>query len=181
MAVTQEYINLFKTKAISEKFLDVATQLRRMSYLALFILVIIGGAVGFAFVFIRGVHESRTNEKNRLTQTLTQYNRREGLLLSVKERVETVKKVDATRKPWVDIVNAVSQVAAPPQLQAIVQDDQNRMALNIRVETLEETLTMTQTVLSLTRENLIKNPQLSSLTINRDGTIAFGFSFIPVF
>jgi hypothetical protein len=99
----------------------------------------------------------------------------------VKERVGVVKKVDATRKPWAEIIDATSLVAIPPQLQAIVQDDQNRMALNIKVGTLEETLSMAQTVLSLHRENRIKSPQLSSLTINRDGTIAFGFSFVPVF
>lgn len=181
MAINEEAINLFKTKAQPEIFVDVGVQLRRMSYLALAVLIVIGGVVGIAYVYVRGVHASRENERNRLQQTLAQYNRREGLFLAVKERVGVVKKVDAIRKPWVTIIDATSQVAIPPQLQAIVQDDQNRMALNINVDTLEETLLMAQAVLALYRENRIKGPQLSSLTINRDGTIQFGFSFVPVF
>jgi len=181
MVGQQETINLFKSKAVTEKFVDAGVQLKRMSFFALVALIGTGALVGMLYVAVRTTYENRVSEKERLSQTLRQYNTREGLFLSVKERVGVVKKVDATRKPWVQILDATARVVTPPSLQAIVQDTEDRMALNIKVASLEETVAMAQTVLALHDENRIKSPQLISLTINKDGVIQFGFSFIPVF
>ncbi len=182
MPTSEHTINLIRNKsAASPQTEAIEASIKKASTVTLSIFVgvsVILASVYFLFYYqLNGQEE----QKRDLITRVNSLKNKEAYLLAIKARTKTVEKVMANQKPWVEMLDLVYTFAAPPSLSSISVDEQNKILLTIRTQTLEEILRIVQAIASNVEANKIKNPQLVSFQLVKNGFFEISVSFFAVF
>ena len=71
-------------------------------------------------------------------------------------------------------------IASPPQLSAFSLGDENSIRIEVQSETVEQAISVVETVMRLTEEKKIKNPVVTSITLDKNGAVMLGFTYFVV-
>ena len=77
--------------------------------------------------------------------------------------------------------DTLSTVVTSGQMTAVSLDDHNKVLLTIHAQSITDVISITDTLIKQTTTNLVRSPQLVSLTLGKDGGVNVGLSFIAVF
>ncbi len=182
MAANQHTINLIHTQANASPEIDaIDASVRKAAIFALigFICVAVITASVYGLYFYQQNREEA--EKADLITRVNSLKNKEAYLLAIKDRTKTVEKALGNQKPWIQMLNLVSSFVAPPFLSSITVDEQDKIALIIRSDSLEDILRIVDAMKLNTETNKIKNPQLVSFQILKTGDFEIAISFYAVF
>lgn len=156
-------------------------KLKVIGFVAIGLVAIIGTLTitGF-FTFLFQKNQLEQEEKSLLAK-ISQQSKKEGLLVSLKQRLPVVEKIIAAQAPWERVIDVISSIAQPPVLTTIEAADKSVIKLTLKASSLEEASAIVIKLIDLTNQNKIKSPQLLGLNLLKDGLIQMSVSFVPVF
>ena len=175
-------INLLKTKSpLSPRSEAIELQLRSSSMWGLILFVAIGVLAGGWFLIMQLRLNSLKSARSQLVKQIAAESQKEGLLLTVKDRVAVAEKVLATQTLWPPVFDKVVALAQPPILTAITNDEQQRINMAVGARSLDEALNVTSALIAIAEDKQVRLPQLKGLTVDREGNIRLVLNFYPVF
>lgn len=179
--VSGKSINLFDTKAnltpkwqLVEKYLLLIRQ-----YLLGFTII-----VGVVLVVLYGVIRYRSGQldtdQKQLFQTIQNQSVKEGLLFALRARIASLKKILDVQFSVAPYIDTTLLLARPPQLASFSIGENNTVQISVEFSDIGQAVSMMETVVKLVNENKIKNPNLTSLAVDKDGGITMGLSYSVV-
>lgn len=175
-------INLIKTKTVGPfPLLALEERLRRVSWVVLLCLLVVGLIIGGSYVWVRQRYRSLEEEKVNLVRQINAGAIKEGILFSIKDRVELLTKVLAVVRPWGKLFPMLERIAPLPALSTVGVDEQGRVSLFLELASIDEAVSAVRSATQLVEEKLLRSPQLTSLSLGENGTVQVGLSFIPTF
>ncbi len=171
-------INLFDTKAslspswqLVEKYLVIIRQ-----YLLGFVCI-----VGMLLVVVYGVIRMRTQqldvEQKQLSQTIQNQNMKEGLLLALRARITSLKRILDVQFSVAPYIDTTLLLARPPLLTSFSIGEKNTVQISVELPTIQEAVSLMEAVVKLVEEHRIRTPNLTSLTVNKNGSIMMGITY----
>ncbi len=171
-------INLFDTKAslsptwqIIEKYLIVVRY-----YLLGFVCI-----VGVVLVVAYGVIRMRTSQldvtEKQLFQTIQNQNMKEGMLLALRARITALKNILTVQFSVAPYIDTTLLLARPPQLTSFSIGEKNTVQISVELPTMSDAVSLMETIVKLVDENKIRIPNLTSLTVNKNGSIMMGITY----
>ncbi len=178
MVSGQRSINLFDTKAsltpgwqLVEQYLRIARQYMLWSVLI----------VGIVLVVLYGAIRFRSNqleiEQKRLSQTIQHQNVKEGMLLALRARITSLNNILNTQFSVAPYIDTTLLLARPPKLTSFSIGDKNTVQISVNLSDIGEAVSMMEEIVKLVDENKIRTPNLTSLTLDKNGDIMMGLSY----
>jgi hypothetical protein len=177
----QSEINLLKPifSENNDTLSPVMTEIRKYSILGLIGSVGIGIIVLAAYLVLMTMRQSLVDINTGLIKQLDLQKGKESQYVVVKSRIDVVSGALASSKPMSRIITYATDVAQPPKLTNISEDDTNRITINMNAGSIDESMNMAATLVNHLDQHQIRDPLINSYTMNSTG-INIIFSFIPV-
>jgi hypothetical protein len=174
-------INLIPIKPEESPQTGIVTSLlRRLSLWAFMIFIVSGILVGGLYYYTKVRLEQLQSTKQDLSQIVSQSVTKEGLLASLKQRTTLITKILGVQKPVGKILDLIVSFVPPSGISNVSFDDKNNVSVSIHASSINDVLSITDTLIKQTAANRVQAPQLVSFTIGRTGGFDIGVSFIPV-
>jgi len=178
MVAGQRSINLFDTKAsltpgwqMVEKYL-----LLTRKYLLGFVLI-----VGIVLVATYGVVRYRTTQldtkQKQLSYTIQNQSVKEGLLLALRARITSLKNILDAQFSLAPYIDTTLLLARPPELMSFSIGEKNTVQISVDLPDISQAVSMMEKIVRLVEENKIRNPNLTSLAVDKDGSIKMGITY----
>ena len=175
-------INLIRAKIAMSPQVEMVTVLfRKLSLWALAILIVSGVLVSGIFYYLQIRRDQLIHTQQQLSQVISQSETKEGLLVSVKQRSALTSKILGVQHPVGKVFDTLFTVVTSGQMTAVSLDDHNKVLLTIHAQSITDVISITDTLIKQMTTNLVRSPQLVSLTLGKDGGVDVGLSFIAVF
>lgn len=172
-------INLLQTKTGNTAQLLVWEQkLKSASTVAVIALFSTGLILAAFYAVLRWERRTLEETKVRLTQDIEKQKTKEGLLFLVKKRAGTVSNVLAVQRPIASILDTVTTVSAPQEVQTVTYDEKGQVRLTVKAATIEAAANVVADMLRLVQEKRIVNPQLVGLSLGKDRSIQMTVAFV---
>ena len=176
-----ETINLIRTKTATSPQLDMVTALlRTLSLWALSVLMVSGIIVSGIFYYLRGREQELTNVKQQISATITQNTTKEGLLLTLKQRVSLTGKVLGVQHPVGKVFDMLATFISPGQMSSVSVDDHNKVILTVRAQSIADVVSIADTLVNQAAAKTVRAPQLVSLSLGHTGGVDVTLSFVIV-
>jgi len=174
-------INLFQNQAVySPKLALVERFLRTARYLCLAMVFGVGAITLIVYVVFQLQHRSLDAKRQDLYATVKNEVTKEAMLLSLRSRVQALKKIMTYQISIAPYIDTTLLIAAPPRLTSFSLGDANSIHIGVEAATVEEAIAVMQTVVQLANSNKIKNPTVTSILLNKDATVTLGFTYTVV-
>lgn len=173
-------INLISTATgRSPELIRLESIIRKAGIASLIFVIVTGLLIGGTFFFFTVYQASLLSQKNSLIDSINQSALKEALLVSVQQRVSTVKKATADIKSFTPFYTIISQLTPPQNILTITLDDNNRAVLQTHVGTIDDAVKLTDTLLSVVKDGKASKPQLVGFNIQQDGSFDVTLAFVP--
>lgn len=180
--MAKDDINLLKTKTgLSPQLAALAEKLRVASLVALVFLLLLGIVVTSSFILVTSRYRALEAEKVRLSRQITADSHKEGLLMAVKHRAAIVEKALASLLPWGTALDMVERIALLSTISSVTVDEVGEVTILLKLVSLNDALNLVRSVMALTEEQALRRPKLTALSLQEDGYVELGISFLPVF
>lgn len=175
-------INLIQKDIRSFRSLSfLESRLRLATWWLLGALFVAGVSIGIGYFFINSRIQSLENTKIDLTRQINAQSPKEGILLSLKERIGIAAKALDAAKPWGELFTTLTEIASEDEFSSLSIDDTGRVVTSLTMQSIDESVTVITNVMRLFEERKLKSPQLISFAFREDGTIQISVSFYPIF
>lgn len=179
--MTDRKINLIQQESSRlGRLHDVEERLRRLAWWSLGILFLVGVGIGATFLYTRRTLEQVERTKQTVTREINAQSIKEGLLLSLFERVGIASRALSAAKPWGKLFTILETVAPTGSLNSVSVDESTRVTSTLDLSTIDEGVYVATNLLSLFEDKLIRSPQMHSFSLREDGKIQMSISFQPV-
>ncbi len=174
-------INLFQNKVTYSPKLTVIERYLRIAR-SLFLFGVLGVSVLTLVVYGVFQFQQRSLEKKRQTlyEAVKQEVTKEAMLIALRARVSSLKKIMMYQISIAPYIDTTLLIASPPQLSAFSLGDENSIRIEVQSETVEQAISVVETVMRLTEEKKIKNPVVTSITLDKNGAVMLGFTYFVV-
>lgn len=180
--MAEKNINLLKTQTtLAPELSGIAGQLTRYSYIALGLAVIIGILTATAYLFINNQVSSQTANKASLLRQLSSYATTEAKFSLLKDRLSLIGGSQAKLRDWGSIINNLRAIVPPPKLTAVNVDPNGKIVANSMLPSLTEAIAVANAFVSQAQNQLISQPSLDALSLDKTGNITMTISYIPNF
>jgi hypothetical protein len=182
MPTSDNTINLIRTKTSNSPQLEaIERSLRKSAVIGLVSCICIAVLCGSVLTLLQMQLTGQEVEQSQLLNEINSLKTKEGYILAIKERTQTVAKAMTGQKPWAKMLDLVYTFAKPPGLLGIAVDEQDKIVLHIQTTSLEEILGITELIIRHVNTGNIKNPQLLSFQFGKNGTFDISISFFALF
>lgn len=173
-------INLISTNIeYTPEFSGLYGTLRRISYGSLILFIVLGVIVGGIAAYLSARENNLTAQKDALTATMNQVSVKEGLLLTVRQRVSVIDKITLSQKQIAPLFTAIDNILSGGQLISLSLDEVGQTVLTAHVNTLENAISLVDSLLASSQSKALTKPALTSFTIAKDGGFDIAVSFVP--
>lgn len=174
-------INLFQSQnTYSPKLAAIERYLRTVRYVLLFGVLGIGVLTLITFAIFQFQQRSLETKRQALYEVVKQEVTKEAMLIALRARVSALKKIMMFQISIAPYIDTTLLIASPPQLSAFSLGDGNSISIEVQAENVERAISVVQTVMKLTTENKIKNPMVTSISLDKNGTVLLGFTYSVV-
>jgi hypothetical protein len=171
-------INLFDTKASLSPGWQLVEKYLILARIYLLGFVCIGGAL---LVLTYGVVRVRTTQLDgqytQLYKTIQGQSVKEGLLLALRARIASLKKILDVQFSLAPYIDTTLLIARPPELTSFSIGEKNTVQISVELPDIGQAISMMETVMILVEENKISLPNLTSLRVEKDGSIVMGITY----
>lgn len=171
-------INLFQTKAnLPPSFLLWDKYLRTAAYIGMGLLIGGGFIVWGLFVVIGMQRQVLEERRAAATDYIKSNVVKEGMILALRQRIKVVSRIMEQQVSLAPYINTTLLVAQPPKLASFTMGDQGSVNISIRAADGYEAQLYVKTLIDLVGERKVKNPILTSLVVEKDGSYLMSFSY----
>lgn len=174
----QNTINLLRTKSTSPELLYWANRLRVAGIVSVGALLISGLVLGGVYLFLRKDTERLEQNKSELISRVSQERVKEGLLLSLKQRIGVAAKIQETEHSLGVVLDTVNRIADAKELIAVTSDEKQQIRIIVKTGSVEEAARVIANVLRMVQAKLVINPQLVGLDLGSDGSVRITIAFV---
>jgi drug/metabolite transporter (DMT)-like permease len=154
-------------------------RLRTASWYGLLALLVAGVCIATGYIIINARYRSLQQEQVNLSRQLAAATTKEGILVSLTQRIGIANKALAAVKPWGNLFPILSSFAPANEFNTIAIDEQGRVNVVMALPSVDEAVAVVANVLTLADQKKLRSPQMLSFTFREDATIQLGLSFIP--
>lgn len=140
-----------------------------------------GLVTGAAFFYLRAQTEALEEQKIRTVREINTQSGKEGLLLSLKDRIGIASKALDAAKPWGKVFTLLRDIAYEEAFSSVSVDENGRVSTALELASVDETVTVVTNIMALAGERALRTPQMISFALRDDGRVALTVSFFPVF
>ncbi|MFZ2024962.1 MAG: hypothetical protein WAV51_01590 [Microgenomates group bacterium] len=174
-------INLFQNQVVySPKLALIERFLRTARYIFLSFVFGVGIITLIVYFVFQLQHQSLDTKREELYTIVKNDVTKEALLLSLRSRVSALKKIMTYQISIAPYIDTTLLIAVPPRLTSFSLGEANSIHIGVEAATVEEAITVMETVIQLTNDNKIKNPTVTSILLNKDATVTLGFTYTVV-
>lgn len=163
------------------QFSRVEEMLRIVSLWSLGGLFMVGLIVGGAFLYLPVQTERIQAQRLTIAKEINIQNAKEGLLLSLKDRVGIANKALDAAKPWGKIFSVLSDIAYEEAFSTVSIDETGRVSTGLELASIDETVDVVTNIMALAGERALRMPQMLSFALRDDGQVQLTVSFYPIF
>ncbi len=177
-------INLINKRAVSGPMAVLTTlepKIRMVAWWGLLGLLGTGVFLGLAFLFVSSRYRRLEEQKTQLTQQLRAASAKEGIVISLKQRITVAQKALDAARPWGKLFPLLEQIGPVNQFVTLTVDDTGRVNTIIEVQSIDEAVNVVSNAINLSANKALRSPQLLSFSLREIGTVQLGLSFIPIF
>ena len=177
-------INLINKRALTGPmayFTTIEPKIRVVAWWGLLGLLGTGIFLAFAFLFVNSRYRRLEEQKTQLTQQLRNASAKEGIVISLKQRINVAQKALDVARPWGKLFPLLEQIGPVNQFVTLTVDDSGRVNTIIEVQSIDDAVTIVSNTIGLSSEKMLRSPQLLSFSLREIGTVQLGLSFIPIF
>lgn len=176
------HINLIRSKAKgSAQLAAIERSLRRSAIISLGVFVFLGVVVGGVYFFMSRQLQKADGIRQTLVSQINAAKTKEGLLLSIKDRTQVAGSVISGQRPWAGILDLLTTAVAPALVSNVSASEQNKISVGFSVSSLGDVVAPVAALIRLAHEGRLKHPELTSVQLGTDGTVAITASFVSVF
>ena len=174
-------INLFQSQSIiSPKLALLERYLRGARTFLLFIVVGVGAITLMVYFIFSLQRRTLDGQRQELFTSVKENVVKEALLLTLRARVASLKKIMTYQISIAPYIDTTLLIASPPRLASFSLGDGNSIHIGVEAQSVEEAISVVESVMQLTNENKIKNPMVTSILLNKDATVSIGFSYTVI-
>ncbi|MFH0749856.1 MAG: hypothetical protein V1917_03005 [Candidatus Gottesmanbacteria bacterium] len=174
-------INLFQTQVTYSPTLSLMERYLRVArYVLLSFLFGVGVVTLVVFIIIRFQEQSLDRQRQALYSSVQNNMTKEAMLLALRARVTSLMKIMQFQVSIAPYIDTTLLIASPPRLTSFSLGDGSLIRIGVDAQHLEEAIDIIKTVVQLTNENKIKNPTITSIVLDKDGTVTLGFTYVIV-
>lgn len=174
-------INLLKTQSpVTPELLDKMAFFWKIAIGLALTTALIGLVVSTIYGAFSIQHASLVRESDQLKKDIAAQANKEGIFSSLKKRLKIASAIRANTISWKSVLDTSTAIAVPPIMQSMTVKEQNTTEMTVKPQSVADTITVVNSVVSLAREKKIKDPRLATFSIGKDG-ITISFTFFPVF
>ncbi len=177
-------INLLNKRAVSGPMgfiTAIEPKVRVVAWWGLLGLLGVGIFLGLAFLFVNSRYRRLEEQKIQITQQLKNAAAKEGIVVSLKQRITVAQKALDVARPWGKLFPLLGQIGPVNQFVTLTVDDSGRVNTIIEVQSIDEAVQIVTNTINLSTEKMLRSPQLLSFSLREIGTVQLGLSFIPIF
>lgn len=175
-------INLLQRKAGAfEQFSELERKLRVVSVWLLSGLFLGGLIIGVTFLVLSGRIRSLEMEKVTLARDINAQTTKEGLLLSLKDRVGVAAKALDAAKPWGKLFPILNEIAPNGGFLSLTIEESGRVSADMEAFSVDDAVLYVANLMLLFEDRKIRSPQLLSFALLETGRIHMSVSFYPTF
>jgi len=174
-------INLLKSAISPGISPDWEKKIQKVSYWCLGSVISLGLILGIAFLVLRGEQAGLANETTKVNLESQAQAQKEVYLAMLKNRLSLAGKALSSGNDWGSKLSSLKQIAEPPELKSVNVDEAGLITLALETASLEKASSIAGQLITLSEDKQIRQLQLSSLMLARDGKVQLNFSFLPVF
>jgi|GEM_PF-1966387 len=171
-------INLFDTKASLTPFWQLVEKslifLKRFLLLAVFVT---GLVLVTSYVVINMRKTQLDIEQKQLSQAIQNQSVKEGLLLALRARIASLKRILDAQISLSPYIDTTLLIARPPTLGSFSIGSKNTVTISIVLPNIQDAVAMMENIVMLVNLNKIKNPILTSFTMDKDGIVKLGIAY----
>jgi len=177
----QNPINLFQSQAtLSPTFTIVERYLRLTRYILLYVILGIGAVTLIVYMIFRFQQQSLEVRRKQVYAIVQQNITKEAMLLTLRARVLALQKIMMYQISIAPYIDTTLLIASPPVLKSFSLESANVIRISIDASSLEEAITVVGTVVQLTKDNKIQNPNITSIVLGKDAKVTMGFTYAVV-
>lgn len=120
-------------------------------------------------------------KKVQLTQRIGAAETKEGIIITLKQRIVVAQKAIDAARPWGKLFPMLEQIAPVEQFSTVTVDDSGRVSTILEVNTIDEAVSAVTNTINLFLTRSLRSAQLLSLSLRESGTVQVSLSFIPIF
>lgn len=176
-------INLIKRSAggVFGPLAGYEEKLRVFSWWSLLALLGAGVIIGAMYLMINVRLHQLENKKLQLTQRINAASTKEGIIISLKQRIVVAQKALDAARPWGKLFPLLEQIAPVSQFATVTVDENGRVSTILEVNSIDDAVTVVTNAVNLFHTKVLRAPQLLSLSLRDTGTVQVALSFIPIF
>lgn len=163
------------------QFSRIEEGLRIISLWSLGGLFVVGLIVGGAFFYLRTQSERIGVQRTAVAKEINAQSAKEGLLLSLKDRVGIANKALDAAKPWGRIFAILTDIAYEEAFSTVSIDETGRVSTGLELASIDETVDVVTNIMALAGERTLRTPQMLSFALGDDGRVLLTVSFYPIF
>lgn len=158
----------------------IEVKLRTVAWWVLVGLFGIGLIIGSLYLYFNaGIHQLE-NEQTQLSRQIDAQSVKEGILMTLKERAGIAEKALGAARRWGNLFPILGQMAQPTGLNSLSVDEAGRVSLLLRLASVDEAVIVVSNTINLSDQKIVRIPQLLSFSVQQDGSVQMGLSFVPV-
>ncbi len=173
-------INLLKKTGGSAGFKDLEARLRLISLWSLGILFGIGITVGISYFVIASRAQALNNEKVDLAVQIQAQSVKEGIIISLKQRIVLAGKALSSTTNWAKLFPLLTAIAPAEAYDSLTVDGTGHVAVQFKLGSVDAVVTLVKNVIDLSDNGSLRLSQLTSFSMLADGTVQLGLTFVPM-
>lgn len=174
-------INLLKAKTLlTPQMLLIEEQLRKSSLIFLGLLLVVGMFFGVGYLILRQKYEGLFQKRQAAKVAIAGEIRKEGLLMSIKDRLVLVKKVLDSQESWPEVLVLTARIMGGKNTSFSI-NGKREIGLSIKTDSLEEAFIVVDQVLTEANAKTLVKPVLDGVQYQKDGKVNLSLTFTPTF
>lgn len=175
-------INLIKRDVRSMgEFSRLEEVLRIAALWSLAGLFVAGLIIGGLFLILRSRTQQAEEAKVRIVREINTQSAKEGLLLSLKDRIGIAGKALDAAKPWGKLFAVLGEISNAGTFSSISIDETGRVNTALELVSLDDAVSVIGNLMVLSSEKALRTPQMLSFALKDDGAVQLSISFFPIF
>lgn len=171
-------INLLKAKTLlTPEMAAIEEQLRKTSLILLVFLFLTGIFFGVGYLILRQKYASLSYERQAAMTAISGEISKEGLLMSLKDRLTIAGKVVDIQESWPGVFDLTARIVRNKKT-AFAINDKREIGLTIKTDSLEEAFFVVDQILTEESSKMLANPVLNGVQYQKDGSIQLSVTFI---
>lgn len=175
-------INLIKAKTVlTPQLMAIEGQLLTASLVVLLLLFSTSMFFGVGYVILKRQLTMVSARKQSFMTAIGQQLRKEGMYISLKDRLAIVSRIIEQQRSWLGVLDLVDRVTASGFGTSFTVNENDEVSLEIMSDTLEDAFGVVDRVFTEVASKTIANPILQSVQYNKEGSVRLSLTFTPIF